>query len=65
MDKIKKKDIMRKSEAELGKLLSEYEIEKREVRFATSGSKGKDVKAERNLKKTIARMKTILNKNGK
>jgi ribosomal protein L29 len=60
MDKLKKKDIMQKSEGELTKLLSESKVTLRGMRFGTAGSKGKDVKEQRNLRKNIARAFTAL-----
>jgi ribosomal protein L29 len=61
MDKLKKKDIMQKSEGELTKLLSDSKIAIRGMRFGTVGSKGKDVKEQRNLKRNIARILTKIN----
>ena len=60
MDKLKKKDIMQKSGVELESLLSDSRVALRDIRFNTAGSKSKDVKEQRNLKKNIARIRTEL-----
>lgn len=50
-----------KSKEDLLKSLGEKRSSLRELRFGTAGSKQKDVKGERNLKKDIARVLTALN----
>ncbi len=60
------KDLRRKTEGELDKELSEKALALSNFRFGTSGSKTKNVKAGKNLKKEIAQILTILRevKNG-
>lgn len=50
-----------KSNEDLHKLLSEKEAALTEFRFGTSGAKLTDVRLGRNLRRDIARIKTILN----
>jgi ribosomal protein L29 len=57
---MKATEIRKKSPAELGKLLSEQEAELRNFRFGMSGGHTKDVKKAQKVRKTIARIKTIL-----
>jgi ribosomal protein L29 len=57
---MKKQDIKMKSEAELLKALESSILTIREVRFAASGSKAKNVKEIANHKKNIARIHTAL-----
>ncbi len=56
---MKTKDIRKKSATELQKLLGQEEAELRNFRFGMSGSRTKNVRLARALKKTIARIKTI------
>ena len=55
-----KKEISKKSKADLMKDLDEKSIALRNIRFGVAGSKNKNVKEYRNLKKDIARVKTAL-----
>jgi len=56
-----KKEISKKSKAELEKDLNKNIISLMNVRFGVAGSKSKNVKEQKTLKKDIARMKTALN----
>ncbi|MEX0673047.1 MAG: 50S ribosomal protein L29 [Candidatus Paceibacterota bacterium] len=49
------------AESELGKALNEKRKELREFRFNIAGTKTRDVKEGRNLRKDIARILTELN----
>jgi len=55
------KDLRKKTPAELDKELSEKAVALSNFKFGTSGSKVKNVKAGKNLKKDIAQILTILN----
>ena len=54
-------EFTKKSEKDLQKMLKEKREELREYRFNTAGSQTRDVKAQRNVKKEIARILTELN----
>ncbi len=54
------KDIRKKSPADLTKVLAQEEAELRAFRFGMSGSRTKNVRSARVLKRTIARIKTIM-----
>lgn len=56
-----KKEKEKKNKADLQKELEEKLIALREMRFGVAGSKSKNVKEQKNLKKEIARIKTMLN----
>ncbi|MDE2037677.1 MAG: 50S ribosomal protein L29 [Patescibacteria group bacterium] len=58
---MKTKDISSKTPADLAKMLAEKRESLRAFRFGTAGSKEKDVKAGRALRKDIARIMTALN----
>jgi len=58
---MKKKEISKKSKAELEKDLDKNRLTLRDVRFGIAGSKSKNVKEQKTLKKDIARIKTALN----
>ena len=60
---MKIKDINKKSNKELIKLLNEKRERLRELRFDLASGKVKNVKEIRNTKKDIARMLTILSNN--
>lgn len=60
---MKIKDIKNKTNSDLVKLLSEKREALRVFRFGTTGSKTKNVKEGRELKKDIARILTTLNSN--
>lgn len=54
------KDITGKSEADLGKLLAEKREALRQFRFGEAGSRSRDVKEGRTLKREIAMIMTAL-----
>ena len=58
----KKADLKNKIDKDLNKTLSDLRAELREFRFGLSGSKTKDIKKGKNLRKEIARILTELNK---
>ncbi len=55
------KELKAKSKEELAKALTEAEVALRTFRFNISGSKTKNVKEGANLKRRIARIKTLQN----
>lgn len=57
----KQKDIKGKSDADLLKLVEEKRSAISKFRFGLSGSRGRNVKEARNLRRTIARALTELN----
>ena len=57
---MKAKDIKTKNEVDLRKLVVEQREALRAFRFGESGSKTRNVKAARNMKKTVARALTEL-----
>jgi len=58
---MKKTDLKNKIDKDLNKTLSEKRAELREFRFGLSGSKTKNIKKGKNLRKEIARILTELN----
>jgi len=57
-----KKEIKnKKNEADLIKEFSEKRLQLRDIRFGATGSKSKNVKEQKNIKKDIARIMTALN----
>lgn len=54
----KKTDITKHSKAELQKLVADKREELRALRFGLAGSKNRNVKAARNLRKEVARALT-------
>lgn len=60
---MKIKDITGKTSQDLNKLLSEKRESLRVFRFGTSGSKTKNVKEGREIKRDIARIMTVLSAN--
>lgn len=58
---MKIKEIRNKKKDELLKELSEKLIALKDVRFGVAGSKSKNVNEYRNIRKDIARIKTVLN----
>jgi len=52
---------VKKSESDLMKELSEKRLALRELRFGKAGSKNKNVKEQKTIKKDIARILTALN----
>ena len=59
------KDLRKKTPAELEKELADKAVALSNFKFGTSGSKTKNVKAGRNLKKEIAQILTILKESKK
>ena len=59
------KDLRKKTPGELDKELADKAVALSNFRFGTSGSKTKNVKACKNLKKEIAQILTILNESKK
>jgi ribosomal protein L29 len=59
-----KKGLDKKTKEDLLKELDTKYLSLRDLRFGIAGSKGKNVKEARHLKKDIARIKTLLNQNG-
>ena len=57
---MKKEIKTKKSDADLIKEFSEKRLQLREIRFGASGSKNKNVKEQKNIKKEIARILTAL-----
>lgn len=57
------KEIKKKSEKELHKLLAEKRDKLRELRFKDANKQLKDVRVIRKTKKTISQILTLLNKN--
>ena len=58
---MKKETKTKKSEVDLIKEFSEKRLQLRDIRFGASGSKSKNVKEQKNIKKDIARIMTALN----
>jgi ribosomal protein L29 len=58
-----KKELLKKSKNDLEKELNEKRVIIHNIRFGMAGSKSKNVKEQRNVRKDIARIKTAL-KNG-
>lgn len=57
---MKPKDVRKKSEEELGKVLAEKQEELRNFRFGSAGAGKRDLHTPRKIKTVIARIKTIL-----
>jgi ribosomal protein L29 len=55
-----KKEISKKNNADLMKELDEKRLKLRDIRFGLAGSKSKNVKEQKMIKKEIARILTIL-----
>lgn len=62
---MKIKELAKKNKAELIKALSEKKVALRDFRFSVSGSNVRNVKEGKMLKKDIARILTLLNKQSK
>jgi ribosomal protein L29 len=60
----KMQDIQKKNEKELAAFVKEKREALRQERFATAGSKGRNVKSIREAKKDIARALTVLRARG-
>lgn len=56
-----KKEKTKKNTGDLEKELNEKRLSLRDIRFGGAGSKSKNVKEQKNIKKEIARIKTALN----
>lgn len=56
-----KKEKTKKNKSDLEKDLNEKLLALRDMRFGTAGSKSKNVKEQKTIKKEIARIKTELN----
>lgn len=59
---MKNKELNVKTEKELKTMLSEKRLALRNFRFAVAGSKNRNVKEGKSLRKDIARMLTIMSK---
>ncbi|MFH0804376.1 MAG: 50S ribosomal protein L29 [Candidatus Zambryskibacteria bacterium] len=55
-----KNEYNKKNKADLEKELGEKRVAIRDIRFDTAGSKSKNVKEQKMIKKNIARIKTAL-----
>ncbi|OHA94100.1 MAG: 50S ribosomal protein L29 [Candidatus Zambryskibacteria bacterium RIFCSPHIGHO2_12_FULL_38_34] len=55
-----KKELSKKSQVDLMRELDEKRLSLRDIRFGTAGSKSKNVKEQKTIKKDIARIKTVL-----
>jgi len=55
-----KKELAKKSKGDLEKELNEKKLAVHDIRFGMAGSKSKNVKEQKNIKKDIARIKTAL-----
>ncbi len=60
---MKTKEMRKKSKEERLKLLAEKRKRLHDIRFASGGTKAKNTKEAANLRKDIARIKTILKEN--
>jgi ribosomal protein L29 len=58
---MKKKEETKKEGTDLMKELSEKKLALRDIRFGGAGSKSKNVKEQKTIKKDIARIMTALN----
>jgi ribosomal protein L29 len=58
---MKKESKNKKNKEDLIKEFGEKKLALRDIRFGASGSKNKNVKEQKNIKKEIARIKTALN----
>lgn len=56
-----KKELVKKNKAELEKELGEKLVSLHGIRFGAVGSKSKNVKESKGIKKDVARIKTLLN----
>jgi len=54
------KELSKKSKTDLIKELNEKHLSLRDIRFGIAGSKSKNVKEQKMIKKDIARIKTVL-----
>ncbi|KKQ77777.1 MAG: 50S ribosomal protein L29 [Candidatus Zambryskibacteria bacterium RIFCSPLOWO2_01_FULL_39_39] len=60
-----KKELVKKSKGDLEKELNEKKLAVHTIRFGMAGSKSKNVKEQKNIKKDIARILTALKSNNK
>jgi ribosomal protein L29 len=58
-----KKEKIKKNESDLIKEFSEKRLKLRDLRFGIAGSKSKNVKEQKMIKKDVARILTALNSN--
>ncbi|MEK7530377.1 MAG: 50S ribosomal protein L29 [Patescibacteria group bacterium] len=58
---MKAKDVRTKTPADLQKLKAELEAELRDWRFGNAGSRSKNVRTSRKIRKDIARINTVQN----
>lgn len=63
MAKLNPKDLNKKSESELSKLLSDKQKSLHDFRFGVAGSKVKNVKEGKDIKRDIARIRTAMRGN--
>ena len=59
------KELKKKSEAELHKLLKQYREKLRDMRFSVSAKQLKNIREVRTVKKVIAQVLTLLNQESK
>lgn len=55
------KELLKKSKKDLVNELNEKRVALRDMRFGVAGSKSKNVKEQKNTRREIARIKTVLN----
>jgi len=55
-----KKELKKKSANELLKDLGQSQVALRDIRFGTASAKAKNVKSYQNIKREIARIKTVI-----
>jgi ribosomal protein L29 len=58
---MKKEELKKKSKVDLEKELGDKRVSLRDLRFGIAGSKSKNVKEQKMIKKEIARINTTLN----
>ena len=56
-----KKELLKKNKDDLMKELEAKRLSLRDIRFGIAGSKSKNVKGQKMIRKDIARIKTVLN----
>ena len=57
---MKAKELQNKNKSDLTKELEEKQLRLRDIRFGMAGTKAKNVKEYANIKKNIARIRTII-----
>lgn len=60
---MKAKELRQKNTADIIKIATERQVELREMLFGVAGSKAKNVKLVKSIRKDIARMLTVMNEN--